>query len=360
MGLIDGAYAAALDETLWESWTANLIIALGGAGGTFSVLDSRTSAIRKMIPLGWSKVESDYLAHWGQFDPLVPAVVNAPRTMTFVDTDHVNLEDRNSAAYMHWQRSEADLDHHLGASIHLGDSALRAGISIHRWTADGHTPASEQRKLSTILPEVFRAVQLGFRHNEMLLDSFWEGLTTTTERTAAILLDDQRKVTRLNQAADDLLKMADGITVRQDRLVATSARDDDQLQAIIRRATYGPQVSGALQLQRRFRRSPYILIVYPFARSNRVLAPYEAAALVRIVDPNSLSLGSSELYKEAFGFTPRETQLATLLAAGHSLESATAVMGISIATGRTFVRHLLEKTSTSNQANLIRLLANIG
>lgn len=358
--LIDGAYAAALDESLWETWTAKLIIALGGAGGTFSVLDKSTSAIRKMIPLGWNKVERDYLAHWWQFDPLVPAVVNAPRTLVFVDTDHVNLDDRNSAAYMHWQRSDADLDHHLGASIHLDNGALRAGISIHRWTADGHTPPSERQKLTAILPDVSRAVQLGFRHNEMLLDSFWEGLTTATKRTAAILLNDQGKIARLNDAADDLLKLADGITAHGDRLIATCRSDDDLLQNILYRAVRAPQVSGAARIRRRTGRSPYVVIIYPFAQSNRVVAPYEAAALVRIVDPHALHLGSSEFYRAAFGLTQRETQLAKLLATGHSIESAAAVMKISIATGRTFIRHLLQKTSTSNQADLMRLLANLG
>ncbi len=43
-GLVEGAYAAALDDSRWAGWSDRLIGVLGGAMGTFVALDSATGA----------------------------------------------------------------------------------------------------------------------------------------------------------------------------------------------------------------------------------------------------------------------------------------------------------------------------
>lgn len=157
-----------------------------------------------------------------------------------------------------------------------------------------------------------------------------------------------------------MLAQADGLTASHGRLAASWPVDDDLLQGKIRRVLGVPAASGALRINRRSGRTPYIIVAYPLVRSNRVLAPAEAAALITIVDPGRLENASPQMmYQQAFDFTAREAQVAEMLMSGHSVESAAAALMISMPTARIHMRRLFHKTGTSGQASLARLLAQI-
>jgi DNA-binding CsgD family transcriptional regulator len=90
-----------------------------------------------------------------------------------------------------------------------------------------------------------------------------------------------------------------------------------------------------------------------------MLAPVEAAALVIIVDPSRPRPLDAALIRAAFDLTPREADVAVLLVTGHSVESAAAMLGVSLATARVHMRRLLAKTGSARQADLLLLLTRL-
>jgi DNA-binding CsgD family transcriptional regulator len=259
---------------------------------------------------------------------------------------------------MAWQR-DAGMDHHMAASVPLAGD-IRAGLSIHRSVADGYTPAAEHRKLRAILPQVSQAMRLGFVHNKMLEDAFWDGITIGKADQIALLLDERGRVVRYTDAAGRFISKRDGLDISRSRLRALRPGQDAALQAMIKQAieTVSPR-SGAGRITRPSGRVALIVVCYPLPRSRRMLAPAEAAALVTVVDPSIHRRSPPDLYRQAFGLTVREAELAALLLSGHSVDSAAALMEMAMPTARTHMRHLFEKTATPGQGALIRLLTQI-
>ena len=60
-----------------------------------------------------------------------------------------------------------------------------------------------------------------------------------------------------------------------------------------------------------------------------------------------------ELLRRHFGLTPAEAKLALHLAAGETLRSAEAKLGMTYETARTHLKSIFQKTGTCRQAELV-------
>ena len=358
--LVDLAYAAALDDSLWEQWAEEITVAMGGDGATFMAWNDRQT-IRMSHPFAVDPVAFDeYLSHQWQHDPQVPLAMGMKRSGFYVDSDHLDLSDPATAEYMKWQVSRSGWQHHMTGVALLGSSGARATICIHRARTSGPVLARDRAKFAATFPDVIRAMNMGFRFSQMLEQSFWEGLVDDPDMDAALLLDEKGAVLRLTDAAEALIARGDGLSVRGGRLGARDADLDDALEAVIGHALRDEGArSGAVRVPGRPGRSSLLVVVYPLARSRRMLAPSEAAALVRIVDPAGEGRTRQHLYRQAFDLSPREAEMAVLLMNGHSVESAAAFLNLSALTVRIHVRNLLAKTGTGRQAELVRVLSRL-
>jgi DNA-binding CsgD family transcriptional regulator len=71
-------------------------------------------------------------------------------------------------------------------------------------------------------------------------------------------------------------------------------------------------------------------------------------------------LSPPEALAKQFKLTPAELRVLFALVEIGGVPEATEVLGISEATTRTHLRHLFEKTGTSRQAELVKLVAKYG
>lgn len=358
--LVDGAYAAALDDTRWTAWADVVRQRLGGIGAAFCVLDARGPTAGRFVPLGRAeRGTADYFAGMAAADPQVPMAASLFRSTIYLDTDHVDESRPETADYCRWQRS-LGFDHHMTALTPLDGGRVRVGLSIHQSVDAGPTPLIEQEKLRAIFPDVARAWSLAFRHGEMLQDAFWTGLVAREDGRAAILIDEGGRVLRATEAATALISTGDGMTIRGGQLGAIGDADDSRLAAVIGRALMPVGAgAGATRVARPSGRASLIVTAYPLARSRRMLAPVEAAALVVVVDPTLAQEAPAALLRTAFGLTAREADLVTLLAKGHSIESSAARLAITMPTARLHLRHIFAKTGTGRQSELVRLLGRL-
>ncbi len=358
--LIVGAYAAALDDTLWVPWADQLLGAMSGAMGSLVALDTTTGAVQQLFHLrAGPKVEEQYVSYgMGDLDPQMPYALSRPRSGYYLDTDHLDLSDPKAAEFTRWL-THCGLRHYMTTVARLGGGRIHAGVSIHRAIADGPTPVEEQRKLAAILPQITRAMELGFIHGEKLLESYWSGVTAGAAEPA-LMLDAEGRVARVTPALRALLASGDGLDIRSGSLRADQVDDDAQLQVVLSRASarISPR-AGAARVRRRGGKPPFVVTAFPLRRPMPVLGPPEPTAIVMVVDPGAAPGPTNPIWREAFGFTPREDELAVLLMAGHSLESAAAVQATTLHTARVHLRRLFAKTGTSRQSDLVRLLGRL-
>jgi DNA-binding CsgD family transcriptional regulator len=107
-------------------------------------------------------------------------------------------------------------------------------------------------------------------------------------------------------------------------------------------------------------RKLYSLLVAAIARNgsreNLLSGIQRRAAAVFACDPETEVGPTTAALRELFGLTPAEANLASVLMTGKSLDEARDELQISLNTAKTQLKAIFSKTSTSRQAELLRLL----
>ncbi|WP_375250103.1 helix-turn-helix transcriptional regulator [Sphingomonas sp.] len=357
--LVDGAYRAALDDSLWADWAWDAARLLGGVCGTLNVVEAPGRIIHQTFAHENIQAVERYVdENIARFDPQILHVAGLGASCVYTDTDHADRTDTNTAEYFAWQASNGKLNHYVTAVARLNGGTHCAGLSIHRHVHDGATSEQSRRIMHRILPDIERSFELGFLHAEKLSAAYWDGILIQRSEPA-LLLDEYGRILRFTPAMERLLAAGDGIGCAQGHLTAARGASPFDLDRFVAALVAGEPAPQTVRLQRPSGKSPYIVTGYPLPRSARVLAPLEAAALVTIVDPAFFAVSTTQQWRAAFRLTMREAELARMLLEGHSLESASESLDIAIGTARVHLRNLFAKTDTNRQGDLIRLLTRL-
>jgi DNA-binding NarL/FixJ family response regulator len=188
-----------------------------------------------------------------------------------------------------------------------------------------------------------------------------EGVLATLDRfpVGVLILNEEGRVFLANHAAEEIVADADGILLEQGFLRTGTMADTARLTGAIRRATRASPGEPSLPVEglsvpRRSLRRPLSVVVAPVRpRDARHGRP---SAVVFVSDPEKRTLSPNDLLSRLYGLSPAEARLAGELMQGYSLEASTAKLRITIHTGRSQLRRILEKTDTRRQGELIRLL----
>lgn len=81
-----------------------------------------------------------------------------------------------------------------------------------------------------------------------------------------------------------------------------------------------------------------------------------SSALVVIVDPEQQPEPPADLLRRLYGLTNAEAAVALRLLRGEGLKPISDEMALSIATIKTHLQHIFDKTDTHRQAELVRCL----
>jgi DNA-binding CsgD family transcriptional regulator len=84
-------------------------------------------------------------------------------------------------------------------------------------------------------------------------------------------------------------------------------------------------------------------------------ATFAAKAVVSISEPLDTQPYPAELFVRRYGITPTECRLLMLLPQGMTITEAAETLGIALSTAKSHLAHLVQKTGTQRQAELVRL-----
>jgi DNA-binding CsgD family transcriptional regulator len=126
------------------------------------------------------------------------------------------------------------------------------------------------------------------------------------------------------------------------------------------RSGQGAGNSAAL-LPRLNGRPPYRVFVQPMAPATREKAGFywgfEAGLLLLVDEPDrAASLARVNALASLYGLTPAEIRVAEGLSRGDNVTTIAADHGVSVATVRSQLKRILEKTETSRQAELVAMI----
>lgn len=243
--------------------------------------------------------------------------------------------------------------HAIGATI-VRDGPIVANITALRPKAKGGFGADVQRLLSALMPHLQNAIHTHRRLAAARLEQ--QVVLDALDRlpTGLILCDSGGEIAFVNAEARRILDACDGLSMDRRTLRASRPRDTHALRALITSATSGG-AGGHLALGRPSFSRPLGVDVVPLTLPPQHGLPPRVVGIF-IVDPERQFEGDVAVVARLHGLTPAESELATRLVAGDTLESAADRRGITRETARTQLKRILRKTGARTQVELVRRL----
>jgi len=357
--LVTEIYDAALNQALWVPVMNRMADLVGGGATIFIRKDLSTGQGSGLFGRISETQFTDYFGYFARRNPLAAAVADMPAGSFLID-----WQVMPKAKLM---RSEYYNDFLLPRDIHavLGLMAWRneqdvAIISLTRSPRRSDYQTEDAERLAPFMPHIRRAVALTRRlpsrlsyapDFDVLIDTWQEGL---------LLLGEARRVLYANQAAERLLARQDGLRLTRGVLSAFDPAAARRLAAAIDAAVLdGPAQGRSLAVPRQTGQRPYAVLVMPSGRPGCFLYPPGVRVIVTVSDLDASRRPAPELLREVFGLSPMQATVAALLAEGREVKEIAAELGVSTFTVRRHLADVMEKTETTRQAQLVRLLSRL-
>jgi len=360
--LIGDVYDAALDPELWP---AVLEKSCRFVRGVASNLYSEDSAAKTgNIHYTWGVDR-----HYGRlyYDKYIKYNPFTTAQLFFDVGEVVSIADilpheefRESLFYKEWAKPQGWID---AASAVLEKSATSyAAFSVIRHERDGLVDEGARERMTLLVPHVRRAVLIGkvielHKAEASTLADTLDGLTA-----GMFLVDQTGRIVHANASGHVMVGEGEFVRASRGRLVATDPQANQALQEIFGAAACGDEAVGIKGISVPLHvpeGGDHVAHVLPLTAGMRrkAEASYSAVAAV-FVRRVALDVPSPlETVAKRHRLTPSELRvLLAIVEVGGAPEVAEA-LGVSETTVKTHLRHIFDKTGTSRQAELVKLVA---
>ncbi len=285
------------------------------------------------------------------------ARVNHSRTSGF-RVDHDDYDDRQLARDPFYQEFLRPIGYFWHANVGLTSGREEAvEISLKRHLQAGAYTREDAVLLDSELPRLRAAVRLG----RQTFDAETRGM-------ARLLLARGRPVIELDAWGRPLAihpapeALRDGpLQVVGRRLTAGNGAAQAAVDRAVSLAVSRPGEVALAPLGEWNGRNVFLqLLPVPGRARDVFLAAAALAVLIEQESPWTPVRLSAAGIREAFSLTGRETDVACLLAEGHSLVSIAKRLNMQPGTARTHLKSIFEKTGTRRQAELAALFGRLG
>jgi DNA-binding CsgD family transcriptional regulator/PAS domain-containing protein len=231
-------------------------------------------------------------------------------------------------------------------------------LAVCRKEASGAFDADETMMIQRLAPHLTTAMTL---HQRLRIsDERGAGFATVLERMdeAAIVLDAALRLLIVNARASDILRQDDGLSLQTSGLRAATSSLTEQLHDAIA-ATTASDAAGIrrLALARQPPRLPLLLTIMPIWRLDRSEPGMrEPRVAIFVREPDAPPDINKEALSDIFALTPRECEIACLLAQGQSIDTMASRLGVRIVTIRQNLKRVFEKAGVHSQAALVALV----
>jgi DNA-binding CsgD family transcriptional regulator/PAS domain-containing protein len=363
--LIGEIYDAASDERLWPVFLEHFADAVNG---TFTSIIHHDLGSRRAQLMITARPDSEalrrYKEYYCTFDPYRAASLARYRQpgpdAVYIAEELIDPRQLHQTEFYNDFSLRHDLVHHFGCRIAMGANWV-SNISSHRprdREPFGHVEVS---LLQLLWPHLQRAIQFHRKFAE-LQSQHLASLEALDHLTVGVVLLDQAcRIVAMNREAQRVLDQKDGLAAGKDGLTAARPHENRELRVVIAGATKtgsagGLGDGGILGIPRPSGKRSFVLLVAPVGRQAFALGIKAPSVIVFVTDPERKPEEISTALARIYELTNAESRVATLLMQGETLTHAAEHLGISHNTARTHLQRIYEKTGTSHQGDLIRVL----
>jgi DNA-binding CsgD family transcriptional regulator len=359
--LVERIYDAALAVELWPDALEEVCEFVRGCTANLIWRDTADNAT---VFHSWGfdpRYQQMYFETYARLDPFFPAVAFIEVGEVFSGGDIIPYEEfRKTRYYREWVRPQGYID---TIAVNLERTATAASsFVVLRSHRQGIVDAEARRRFGLVAPHVRRAASIG-----KTLD-FRNALSTAFSTTfdglaaAVFLVAADGHVVYRNAKARSLLEAGQILREPGGRLSAADETADHALRAAMAAAVDGGEGQDvktiAVPLVAKDA-AGWVAHLLPLGSGLRRGAVGGQAAAALFVGQTTLaSTQPLEAAAKRYGLTPSELRVLAAVTQTGSIAALATRLGISRATVKTHLNHLLAKTGTRRQADLLRLLAS--
>lgn len=360
--VIEAIYDCALDPEKWPEVLPQIAGLMASDSSTFAVHDIVRNDGQRYFDYGIPEAAvRAYFETYAQLNPLMSATpmmkVGIPWTMRMMVPEE---ELRETRFYKEWLKP-------IGQADLMGVLALRAGsrIATHAISRREERPLYGDQDIelySRIAPHICRALTISDALDlktmtSQALEATLDGLTA-----AVYLVGRDRSVVYMNAAAErQLAGRHAALAIVDHRLLpadptAASKLTRALLDAVAEKGAL-PAGGDSIALAAPGAQG-LIATVLPLERGRRqnLTRPFAAVAAVFVQDPRTVPLLPGEAFAKLYGLTPSELRIVLAMAPGLQLQETADMLGLSLATVKSHLARVFQKTGTTRQAELVALL----
>lgn len=356
--LIDAIYEAALRPAGWRSVVFETAKLLGAKDGCIAMCNFETGAYAvDCLPID-PDYERSYGERWAHENFLWQATHKLPATSLFnFETAMPRARFEATEFFNEWWAPQG-MVWALGSNL-ITDRALSSVATFYRPPNRADFSRDDIAKFRLLVPHLCRAMEI--RQHIDSAAGIVEDFRASLEwlRKPAYVVDQDCRIQFANGQGDTLLRSGHLKTAAGCQIVARSAAQTRVLHGLVDAIFRNGAAGGHLALQRPDNR-PLTLTVAPLHRSALPFALQSALILVDDPENRVSSDAPHALLQALYRLTRSEAQLAILIAKGKRVREAADERGIGLATARTHLAHIFQKTGVSSQGELIRLLIASG
>jgi DNA-binding CsgD family transcriptional regulator len=358
IGLI---YRAGLDAALWPTALRRVAAAVRGESAVLQQVDLSTLLPRGSLSVGRDGEFERSLSVWSPRNCFIPRSRHLPSGS--VSADYMLLPRREflrTEFYQGWFRPQ-EIAWTIACNIEVNADDMTHLVLGRHGRRAGAFDKDDMRLLRLLNPHLREAMRLHGRLTQQ--NAVLRERADILDRCAAgvVVADAACRIVLLNAAGERVLAAADGLQMRGRALSATDAAVDRQLRSLVARAASNRDVpaGGAVTIERGNAVRPLAVSVAPLRGAEDWLLPATGHALLILAEPDTALAVSSAPLRQLFGLTPGEARVALSLASGKEPGEVAAELDLSVATVRTHLQRVFEKTRTNRQPELVALLYRV-
>lgn len=358
--LVGTIYDAALNGKLWPKVLTSIGDAVGGPKIVFGIYDPANGLVNMHAPRTDPDIMSS-LVDWAPTNAALPCIASHPPGRVFNGANIVPPDEFTRTAFYHgWWRPAGFSTEPLVTNLFAGGAAL-GHFASH--SLPNRSPLDIQKRLFALLAQhLVRAVALQRRVHHLTIAK--EGTLADLDglRQGFLLVDTEARLLYVNLAARALFDTRGGLRLDNGALSASNANDSRTLRGLIASCAAETMASrGNIVLRRGAGRLPLDVLVTPIKPETSMATipwtfPQRAIAIVLVSDPETEIQARIDDLRERFGFTPAEAAFALEIIKGDGRQAAADRLGISLATARSHLSSIFDKTGSRRQAELVLLL----
>jgi DNA-binding CsgD family transcriptional regulator len=359
--LIGVIYDAALDPELWIDVLEKAAKFVGGPAASIYSRDAVSRAASAAYQFGLEpRYVRLYLEEYARLDPTLPgyffAEVEEPTHVSDVMGYDEFLQTR---FYKEWSRPQGIVD---SLNVVLDRSTTTAAMFVvFRHERDGLVDEEACRRMRMIVPHIRRAVLISniIRLKKAEAASFADALDGIS--AGMFLVDAQGRMVHANVSGHALL--ADGTLLHAvgQKLSAHDTSAEQSLHEVFRAAGSGDAAVGIKAIALPLKApdgTHYVANVLPLTSGTRRRAGlnYRAVAAM-FVHKAEMQVPSPDVIAKSYKLTATELRVLLAIVAVGGVPEVAEALGTAETTIKTHLGRIFQKTGTSRQADLVKLVA---